>query len=302
MNSTGKPATRISADRHHLWRAILIGHIFAVASLTTAGDPPAAGAVERYVRYGFTLQNETGQLVPAADLWVGAPLKATALQQRLDLKASPPFDEAADSLGNQVLHFAFSNIPPYAVRIVTVETTVALRMQAEPADLVPGAWRQPGPLYEYDQEAFARLAPEFPPGDAARTARAVFDWVRQNVRDIGYDGTDRGALYALTEKKGDCTEFATLFTALCRRAGIPARTLGGYVISQNTALDPAAFHNWAEVYLNGAWHLVDPQRGLFDDPSGQYLATRVLGQSDTPLENFARFRYTGPGIKVMMNK
>ena len=282
-----------------LW---LAGHLAAGVSPAVAGDSLSAGEVERYVRYGFTLQNETGQLVPAADLWVCAPLKATSLQQRRDLKASRLFDEVTDSLGNQVLHFAFSNIPPYAVRIVTVEATVALRTQGEPADLAPGAWLQAGPLYEYDQEAFTRLAPEFPRGDAAQTARAIFDWVRQNVQDIGYDGTDRGALHALTEKKGDCTEFATLFAALCRRTGIPARAMGGYMISQNTALDPAAFHNWAEFYLNGAWHLADPQSGVFDEKSEQYVATRVLGPSDSPLENFARFRYTGPGIKAVMNK
>ena len=283
-----------------LW---LTGHLAASAAPAVAGEQSApAGAVERYIRYGFTLQNETGELVPAADLWVCAPLKATARQQQLDLKASQPFAESTDSLGNQVLHFTFSNIPPYAVRIVTVEATVALRPQAEPADLAPGAWLQAGPLYEFDQEAFIRLAPEFPAGDAAQTARAIFEWVRQNVRDTGYDGTDRGALHALVEKKGDCTEFATLFTALCRRAGIPARAMGGYVIGQNTVLDPAAFHNWTEYYLDGTWHLADPQRGVLDEKSGQYVAMRVLGPSDTPLENFARFRYTGSGIKAVMNK
>ena len=52
----------------------------------------------------------------------------------------------------------------------------------------------------------------------------------------------------------------------------------------------------------GAWHLADPQSGVFDEKSGQYVATRVLGPSDSPLENFARFRYTGPGIKAVMNK
>ena len=118
-----------------LW---LAGHLTAGAGPAVAGDSPSTGGVERYVRYGFTLQNETGQLVPAADLWVCAPLKATSLQQRRDLKASLPFDEATDSLGNQVLHFAFSNIPPYAVRIVTVEATVTLRPQTKPVDLAPG--------------------------------------------------------------------------------------------------------------------------------------------------------------------
>ena len=283
-----------------LWPLLLAGHL--AAGMALADDAQPGGPVERYVRYGFTLQNETGQLVPAADLWVCAPLKATSLQQQLDLKASQPYDETTDGLGNQVLHFTFRSIPPYAVRIVSVEATVAWHTEAEPMGIAPGTDLQPAPMFEFDNEAFARLIPEFPKNDSAQAARAIFDWVRQHIRDIGYDGTDRGALYALTQKKGDCTEFATLFAALCRREGIPARAMGGYVISQNTTLDPAAFHNWAEFYMNGAWHLADPQRGAFNEMSAQYIATRVLGESDSPLGNHARFRFTGDGIKAVMNK
>ena len=46
---------------------------------------------------------------------------------------------------------------------------------------------------------------------------------------VGYIKNDRGALYALKTKEGDCTEFMHLFVALCRANKIPARCIGGYV-------------------------------------------------------------------------
>mgnify|MGYP003587906534 CR=1 FL=1 len=270
---------------------------------TWADDVQAGETNQRYFRYGFTVQNETGQLVPLAELWVCAPLKDTSFQHLLALKASQPVEQMNDRLGNHLLHFVFSNIPPYAVRIVNVEATVAMNSTARSVSISRDQYLHPEPLMQFDAAEFDHLAPKFArEAPVEQTVQAIFNWVRQNIRDIGYDGTDRGALYALTEKKGDCTEFAALFVALCRREGIPARVMGGYVIDQNTNLDPASFHNWGEYYASGAWHLADPQAGILNEKSEQYIAMRVSGESDSPLENYARFRYLGNGIKVVMSK
>jgi transglutaminase-like putative cysteine protease len=283
-----------------LWTGAL--SIFLPLAAAWAGEAAPAASAERYVRYGFTMQNPTDQLVPEAELWVCAPLKETSAQRLLHLKVSPPHEERTDKLGNCLLRFVFSNVPPYAVRIATVEATLALSAEPGPIAAEPGRWLKSGPLFEYEDEAFGRLAPEFPVGASEQTARAIYDWVRGHLQDAGYDGTDRGALYALTQKKGDCTEYAALFVALCRRAGIPARAMGGYVATQNAILDPASFHNWAEYHLDGRWHLADPHAGAFNEKADQYVATRVLGESDSPLGNFARFRCLGEDLKVEMNK
>ena len=282
--------------------ALSILMLVASARIVRSGEPAASEGAERYVRYGFTVQNITGQLVPEVELWACAPLRETSVQRLSELKASHPYAERTDGLGNHFLQFVFSNVPPFAVRIVTVEATVA--MNAEPLSVAAetGRWLQAGPLFVYDNEAFSRLAPEFPKDAAATTARAIYDWVRGYLQDVGYDGTDRGALYALTQKKGDCTEYTTLFVALCRRAGIPARAMGGYVVSQNTILDPASYHNWAEFFADGRWHLADPLSGVWRDRGNAYVATRVIGTSDTPLGDFPRFRYRGDGIKAVMTK
>ncbi|MEM6707999.1 MAG: transglutaminase-like domain-containing protein [Pseudomonadota bacterium] len=67
----------------------------------------------------------------------------------------------------------------------------------------------------------------------------------------------RGVLTLLDDRRGDCTEFADLLTALARAAGLPARTIVGmaYTEIQGPAF---AFHAWNQVLVDGRWRAVDP--------------------------------------------
>lgn len=59
--------------------------------------------------------------------------------------------------------------------------------------------------------------------DAWTQVEAIYDWVRGHVKYI--EGPFKGALSALKEKSGDCEELSSLFIALCRAHGVPARTV-----------------------------------------------------------------------------
>ena len=278
------------------WWLAVVGAAWAAAGL--AEEP---GVEERYVRYGFTVRNDSDRLVPEVELWVCAPLEETAAQRRTGLTAEPAAEERTDGLGNHLLRFVFSNVPPYAVRQAAVEAT--LEMAAEPREggAAPERHLKPEPLIEFGDEAFAKQAPDMPAGTPEEMARAIFVWVRDHLIDSGYDGTDRGALRALTERKGDCTEYATLFVALCRRAGIPARVMGGYMVERNARLSGAGYHNWAEFHAGGRWQIADPQAGVFMENADRYVATRIWGESDSPLGGYARFRVVGEGLKAEMD-
>jgi hypothetical protein len=73
---------------------------------------------------------------------------------------------------------------------------------------------------------------------------AMYDWVRDNIQYK--DGPFKGAMDALKVGHGDCEELSSLFIALCRSSGIPARTVW------------VPGHCYAEFYLtdaagNGYW-------------------------------------------------
>ncbi len=81
-----------------------------------------------------------------------------------------------------------------------------------------------------------------------------------------------GAQRALQTKIGDCTEYACLFSALCRTQAIPARLLGVFNMGSRDQISAAQpNHNIAEVYLaSHGWIPVDPNLGAgrYDGPIG----------------------------------
>ena len=82
----------------------------------------------------------------------------------------------------------------------------------------------PSPKIESDSPQIQDLAKTIGTDRTAwRRAEAIYDWVREHVRYE--EGPWKGALAALNDGSGDCEECSALFIAICRAAGIPARTV-----------------------------------------------------------------------------
>jgi len=104
----------------------------------------------------------------------------------------------------------------------------------------------------------AELAAEVTAGKDSQLAkaRAIYDYVFANM---SYDKSGTGwghgdVLYACTAKKGNCTDFHSLFIAMARSQRIPARFEIGFPLpADKTSADIAGYHCWAEFF--------DPQNG-----------------------------------------
>jgi transglutaminase-like putative cysteine protease len=209
----------------------------------------------------------------------------------------------SDDSGNQVLYFTFENLAPFGSRVVSIKANLLVSASANPTP--SGPWPRdlnPQKYIESDHPAIIRVAQKLHAPDSSKTIEKVFHWVAGHVRYSGYADKDRGALYALEHKKGDCTEYADLFVALCRANGIAARPIGGYVCPQNGVLTARDYHNWGEFYQNGTWKLADPQKRALMQNSADYIAMRIIHASeDDPMGPYNRFRCKGEGLKVRMN-
>jgi transglutaminase-like putative cysteine protease len=274
-----------------------------VPSLHQSSPRKAAYPIQRQIQYSFTLQNRTNQPLRNAEFWAHGPVRETANQRCERLDVSHPYQLLSDEHGNQTLYFQIPEMPPFGTVIVSVKALLSLSdtpNALSTSDLK--ASLRPEPFCESDAPEIARLAATLASEKPMDAAEKIFNWVTSNVKDSGYVRNERGALYALRSRQGDCTEFMYLFAALCRAGQIPARNIGGYVCSGNTVVKPNEYHNWAEFFDGKFWRLADPQRkGLMKD-SSHYIAMRVIGETPrNPMAGFHRFRFAGEGLKVKMN-
>ncbi len=97
--------------------------------------------------------------------------------------------------------------------------------------------------------------------DPIDKARAIYDYVFTTMK---YDKSGTGwghgdVLYACDAKKGNCTDFHSLFIAMARSQGIPARFEIGFPLpSDKHSAEIAGYHCWSDFYVDGkGWIPVD---------------------------------------------
>jgi transglutaminase-like putative cysteine protease len=93
-------------------------------------------------------------------------------------------------------------------------------------------------------------------------ARAIYDWTCENMyRDPNTRGCGKGDVCALLQKPGGkCTDISSVFIALCRASGVPAREVFGLRLGKKPEEDITGYqHCWAEFFFPGyGWVVVDP--------------------------------------------
>ena len=138
---------------------------------------------------------------------------------------------------------------------------------ASPSAELLNLYLQPTALWPADDPTILRLA------QALTTPRAIYDYV---VATLRYDYTRlsptvsrQGALWALAHPQSAlCTDFTDLFIALARSAGIPAREIQGFALTDNPQLRPLSLltdvlHAWPEYWdaASHTWRSIDPTWG-----------------------------------------
>jgi transglutaminase-like putative cysteine protease len=223
----------------------------------------------------FTYHAELTGINPKAhrvEAWIPLP-REDRFQQVSGLRLdSPAHVEMVDQPngGNRVAHLS-ANAPPSGSIPVTIGFHV--RRVEESADLEKAQANIPEPT----GAAFAaylgpdRLVPidgkiklvsatvGDPDASAYQQARAIYDYVIANMTyDKRGKGWGRGdAIYACNVKKGNCTDFHSLFIAIARSRGIPARFTIGFPLGAPTVGKIPGYHCWAEFYSGGQWVPVD---------------------------------------------
>jgi transglutaminase-like putative cysteine protease len=169
--------------------------------------------------------------------------------------------EGEDGIGQRTLALASGLFMATYQAVVEVTrqipdmTQMALTRPSElPAFTIPYIW--PSRYCQSDRfEDFVKR--EFSGLDDGRKIVAMADWIYDNIEyRIGSSDGSTTAVDVFVKRQGVCRDFAHLLASFARAADIPARLVSAYAWQ----LDPPDFHAVVEVWLDGAWRLVDATR------------------------------------------
>ena len=222
--------------------------------------------------YAFTVKNlPIGKKV---HLWIPAA-RSDAFQdvKVVSAKGDLPIKQTRESKHENEMYFAEtkSNSATELHFDIEYEVTRRERIALNPAPhLVNAALTKKERQEDLQPDALvpitglpADLAAKVTEGKTERLekARAIYDYVFTTMR---YDKTGTGwgrgdVLYACDAKKGNCTDFHSLFIAMARSQGIPARFEIGFPLpADKHSGEIAGYHCWSDFYIDGkGWIPVD---------------------------------------------
>ncbi|MBU2958732.1 transglutaminase family protein [Paracoccus sp. 1_MG-2023] len=157
----------------------------------------------------------------------------------------------------------------------------ATPLVALPADalryLMPSRYCQVDSFLHFTSTRFSGLT-------GGALVRAIEDWIQRNMEYVGgISNVDTTAADTFVDRRGVCRDYAHLMISMCRAMQIPARIVSAF----SPGVTPPDFHAVVEVFLDGAWHLVDPT-GMADADT---LAVIAVGRDATDV---AFLTTTGP--------
>ncbi len=248
---------------------ILISAAFAPSLLLWGGEPAhpkaerlAGNQASMTMTFGITTTGKT----PSLTFTVLLPKSVPGQQNIREITYTPTPDEFFEMEGQPYARFRLKSLAPRTVITIQIDADVyrcdyeTLKSEEKNRQLAKADELKPWLLHEQylekDDPAIQKFAKTQSNPDPDLTIQNCFDFVVKKMNRANYDPKDNGAVWALRKRKGDCTEFADLFIALCRANGLPARYCEGYVLTNN--FDTPA-HDWAEVYSEKyGWIPFDP--------------------------------------------
>ncbi len=194
-----------------------------------------------------------------------------------------PISIEIDDIGNKIAYFQFDGTK--ANQTVEINTKYLLRIYSSSFYIDPNdklmyrssleeeykSYILPEKYIECNSDEIKKTSNEIVGNtDDCLAIKKLYDFVRKHINYTKDSVICKGALCALKNKQGDCTEFTDLFIALCRVRGIPARFITGFV--EVPIMDKIISHNWAEVYIEHyGWVPVDPTNRLFGVKPNNYV-------------------------------
>lgn len=263
---------------------LLSGNFSAGTPATDKQPTPSRSFTFTYVTHVSTIPPGTHQL----RIWLPLPYEERS-QAVSDLKIESPVRfkiEHEKEYGNRYAYFVVEPDDvkgPFEIRLTfhaqRFEHRVALIMTDDPPAqplVSPARFLLPDRLVPINGE-IAQLSGRQTEGatEPVDKARRLYNYVVSTMH-YDHDGTGWGrgdAVWACENKHGNCTDFHSLFIAMARAAGIPARFEIGFSLPTGVSQGViGGYHCWAEFYVQGiGWIPVDASEASKNKEMSDYF-------------------------------
>lgn len=252
------------------------------------------------ITYSFTIKNLTNNFVDKVKFKAYAPSAKASYQECLSIKSNHEYLLKKDGLNNQILLFEINNLAPFSSKIIQIEADMKFFLKPCKEKLDKNF------LSLKENNGFVSDEVKIVSGkflESVDKPESVSNWIGENIsRDI-YTKDEKGALFALKHKKGDCTEFTNLFASILKGLGISYRKIAGYQAENLIVLKPSDYHNWLEFYEDSRWYLGDSYLGRLRLHNNNYLIMKIISTDNKNTEfDFDGFQLEAiEGIEAVMN-
>ncbi|HKR24451.1 MAG TPA: transglutaminase family protein [Allosphingosinicella sp.] len=214
----------------------------------------------------------------------------TVLDWRIDVDRDARLREGRDGFGN-VTHMLYVDSPIDSLAIsvtgrVLTEDRAGV-VQGLPHDLPREVFLRATELTEAGGPAVAGLARWFAAEEGTEIARLHRLAGRLYVSltfDTEATEVETAAEEALAAGHGVCQDFAHVFIAAARSAGVPARYVSGHLFRRDGAHFQEAGHAWAEAWVEDlGWVAFDPMNGISTDDAYVRIACGLDYRGAAPI-------------------
>jgi transglutaminase-like putative cysteine protease/outer membrane protein assembly factor BamB len=280
------------------------------------------------ITYTYQITNFGPGKVKTADIHLAIPQNRITQKIIGEISYDPTYDEIqTDSWNQATAHYHFKNLKPGHSRTIHMTTKAEIWQvnyfiypdKVGPMEEIPeniktqylknnNKYRITHPLI---QQTVKKVVNDI--DNPYWTARKLYHYLTENMYYEMVGGWNT-APAVLARGNGSCSEYAFVYIALCRAAGIPARYVGSVVVRGENASMDDVFHRWVEIYLpRYGWIMVDPSGGdqpslreqsrYFGQLANRFLITTQSGGGSETMEwtyNSNEFIVTDPKTHVVI--
>ena len=291
FESPGKYARGLAWDGENVWNVDYQSDEIYKIKIHDKETYSRTEEKEELLEYTNQVRNYGPGVVKDLDIYLAIPENLPNQELLSEIEYSPqPADFLMDKWGQKVTHYRFQNLK--ATEFVTVGMKVKAKLfnvryyifpekTGELKDIpkeITGRFLADDTKYSV-KDPFIQQSTEQAIGDETNPywiARKIFNHVIDHITYERVGGWNI-APTVLKRGTGSCSEFAFVYIAMSRAAGLPARYVGCVVVRGDDASADEVFHRWVEVFLpNYGWIPLDPSWRDYPTPADEARAFGTL--------------------------